>query len=121
VVTRVGVTPTLEDLRYHDFASEQAARKAERQELDTFSDVTLAADGTVCAELDAWLQERELDVQETIANYRDIQATWSGSVSQPLVLLGKKHGDSAFTRTPRPAHWAASSRVSATMAPLLAA
>jgi hypothetical protein len=117
----VGVTPTLEDLRYHDFASEQAARKAERQELDTFSDVTLAADGTVCAELDAWLQERELDVQETIANYRDIQATWSGSVSQPLVLLGKKHGDSAFTRTPRPAHWAASSRVSATMAPLLAA
>jgi hypothetical protein len=55
------------------FASQNAAVKAERQITDAFSDVALAADGSVTAELESWLQERELDVQATtVANYRDI-------------------------------------------------
>jgi integrase len=55
------------------FTSQTAATKAEREVLTAFSDVTLAADGSVTAELESWLQERELDVQETtVVNYRDI-------------------------------------------------
>jgi hypothetical protein len=55
------------------FTSETAAAKAEREALKAFQDVSLAADGSVTAELEAWLCERELDVQETtVANYRDI-------------------------------------------------
>jgi hypothetical protein len=35
--------------------------------------LALSADGTVAAELDTWLAERELDVQQTtVANYRDV-------------------------------------------------
>src|SRR6516165_292171 len=55
------------------FATEAAAAKAEREVLSAFSDVTIAADGSVTAELESWLQERELDVQETtVVNYRDL-------------------------------------------------
>ena len=55
------------------FTSEKAAAKAEREAMATFSNVSLAADGSVAAELETWLRERELDVQETtVANYRDI-------------------------------------------------
>jgi integrase len=55
------------------FTSQNAAAKAERETLAAFSDVTLAADGSVTAELETWLRERELDVQETtVANYRDL-------------------------------------------------
>jgi integrase len=55
------------------FATETAAAKAEREALSAFRDVTLAADGSVTAELESWLQERELDVAETtVVNYRDI-------------------------------------------------
>jgi integrase len=55
------------------FTSEKAAAKAEREALAAFSNVSLAADGSVTVELELWLRERELDVQETtVANYRDI-------------------------------------------------
>jgi integrase len=55
------------------FTSERAAVKAEREARNTYSHVALAADGSVSAELDAWLTERELDVQQTtIINYRDV-------------------------------------------------
>jgi integrase len=55
------------------FTSEKAATKAEREASDAFVGVSLAADGSVTAELETWLRERELDVQETtVANYRDV-------------------------------------------------
>jgi hypothetical protein len=40
----------------------------------------------------------------------EIQATWSGLWSQPLVVLGKRLGASALTRIPREPPWSASSR-----------
>jgi integrase len=53
--------------------SQTSAAKAERQVLDAFGSVNLAADGSVTAELQTWVHERKLDVQETtVANYRDI-------------------------------------------------
>jgi integrase len=55
------------------FVSQQAALRAEREARDTYGRVSLAADGSVTAELDAWLAERELDVQETtLTNYHDV-------------------------------------------------
>jgi hypothetical protein len=53
--------------------SQTAAVKAEREVLGSFRDASLAADGSDSAELEAWLTERELDVQDTtVANYRDL-------------------------------------------------
>jgi integrase len=55
------------------FTSQQAADKAERVVRAALGAVALTADGSVAAELDTWLAERELDVQETtVTNYRDV-------------------------------------------------
>jgi integrase len=55
------------------FVSQEAAATAERKARGAYSNVSLVADGSVTAELEAWLAEREMDVQETtIANYRDV-------------------------------------------------
>jgi integrase len=55
------------------FMNAAAAEKAEREARKTYGGADLNADGTVSAELEAWITERELDVQETtISNYRDV-------------------------------------------------
>src|SRR3982074_2657097 len=55
------------------FINAVAAEKAEREARKTYGGADLNADGTVSAELEAWITERELDVQETtISNYRDV-------------------------------------------------
>lgn len=55
------------------FASQPAALKAERDALAAYSSADLTADGSVAAELDKWLGERELDLEETtLANYGDL-------------------------------------------------
>jgi hypothetical protein len=54
------------------FADEAAARAEERAALARFRQVNLAADGTVAAELDRWLSEREIDLSVTgLSSYRD--------------------------------------------------
>jgi integrase len=55
------------------FASQQAAQAAETDARRSYARADLAADGSLAAELETWLGERELDVQETtLSNYRDI-------------------------------------------------
>ena len=55
------------------FTSEAAAVAAETEARRTYTRADLASDGSLAAELEAWLNERELDVQETtLSNYRDI-------------------------------------------------
>jgi hypothetical protein len=55
------------------FTSQTAALKGQRTLLDSFGGADLNADGTVVAELEGWLAERELDVEETtLSNYRDV-------------------------------------------------
>src|SRR5512142_391361 len=55
------------------FTTAEAATKAERDILATFGSADLAADGSVAVELERWLADRELDLQETtVCNYRDV-------------------------------------------------
>ncbi|KAB1160106.1 site-specific integrase [Micromonospora sp. AMSO12t] len=55
------------------FPSQKAAAAAEKAALQSFGHAGLAADGSVAAELQGWLDERELDVEETtLCNYRDL-------------------------------------------------
>ncbi|MFE9187830.1 Arm DNA-binding domain-containing protein, partial [Micromonospora haikouensis] len=55
------------------FASQKAAVAAEKAALQSFGQAGLAAEGSVAAELQGWLDERELDVEETtLCNYRDL-------------------------------------------------
>ncbi|MBG6103839.1 hypothetical protein IW249_004253 [Micromonospora vinacea] len=55
------------------FPNQAAALKAEQDAQAAYGGAGLGADGTVAAELESWLNERELDVQETtLSNYRDI-------------------------------------------------
>jgi integrase len=55
------------------FVTAEAATKAERDILATFGSADLAADGSVAVELERWLADRELDLQETtVCNYRDV-------------------------------------------------
>ncbi|WP_249714831.1 tyrosine-type recombinase/integrase [Rhizomonospora bruguierae] len=55
------------------FVSQDAAQAAETEARKAYARADLAADGSLAAELEAWLGERELDVQQTtLGNYRDI-------------------------------------------------
>ncbi|MEV8517866.1 site-specific integrase [Dactylosporangium sp. NPDC051484] len=55
------------------FLRQEDAQEAETKARQSFSRSELTADGSLTAELEAWLDERELDVAETtLANYRDI-------------------------------------------------
>ena len=59
-------------MRRRGFASEAKARDAQREALASFGHASLAADGTVAAELERWLDERELDLSITgLSTYRD--------------------------------------------------
>jgi len=55
------------------FVSQEAALAAETAARAAYSRADLAADGSLAAELENWLRERELDVQPTtLSNYCDI-------------------------------------------------
>jgi hypothetical protein len=55
------------------FLRQEDALAAETEARKTYARADLAADGSLAAELELWLGERELDVQETtLGNYRDI-------------------------------------------------
>jgi hypothetical protein len=55
------------------FLNAAAALKAETEAKAAYGSAELAADGTVAAELDGWLAERELDVEPTtLSSYRDV-------------------------------------------------
>lgn len=55
------------------FTSEVAALAAETEARRSYARADLASDGSLAAELDTWLVERELDVQSTtLGNYQDI-------------------------------------------------
>lgn len=55
------------------FLSQQAAQTSEAEARKAYARADLAANGTLAAELEAWLGERELDVQQTtLGNYQDI-------------------------------------------------
>lgn len=55
------------------FNSQAAALAAETQARAAYGSADLSADGSLAAELESWLAERELDVQETtVSNYRDL-------------------------------------------------
>jgi hypothetical protein len=47
------------------FVSQQAAQAAETEVRKAYARADLAADGSLAAELEVWLGERELDVQQT--------------------------------------------------------
>ena len=55
------------------FLRQEDAQAAETKARKTYARADLAADGSLAAELELWLGERELDVAETtLGNYRDI-------------------------------------------------
>jgi Phage integrase, N-terminal SAM-like domain len=55
------------------FLRQEDALAAETTARQTYGHADLAADGSLAAELEVWLAERELDVAETtLSNYRDI-------------------------------------------------
>lgn len=55
------------------FRSQEAALTAETGARQAYSRADLAVDGSLAAELEGWLRERELDLQPTTpSNYRDI-------------------------------------------------
>ncbi len=55
------------------FKSQEAALAAETEARAAYSRADLAADGSLAAELENWLRERELDLQPTtLSSYRDI-------------------------------------------------
>ena len=59
-------------MRRRDFRTEKLATQAEGLARLQFAKADPAADGTVAAELAAWLTERELDVAlTTLGNYRN--------------------------------------------------
>jgi integrase len=59
-------------MKRRGFRSEPEALKAERTAKQQFGKADLAVDGTVAAELSAWLEERELDIAVTsLGNYRN--------------------------------------------------
>jgi hypothetical protein len=55
------------------FLSQDAALAAETEARKAYARADLAVDGSLAAELENWLSERELDLQPTtLSNYRDI-------------------------------------------------
>src|SRR5947209_15067555 len=55
------------------FLSQEAALAAETEARKAYARADLAVDGSLAAELENWLRERELDLQPTtLSNYRDI-------------------------------------------------
>jgi integrase len=59
-------------MRRRGFANQRVALAEEAAALRRFSGAILAADGTVAAELDRWLDEREIDMSITgVSTYRD--------------------------------------------------
>src|SRR5688572_4671529 len=59
-------------MRRRGLASERAARSEEGAALQRVGGANLAADGTVAAELERWLDEREIDLSITgLSSYRD--------------------------------------------------
>jgi len=55
------------------FATQAAAEKAEADARKAYGEAAIGADGSVAAELTAWLSERELDIEETtLDNYRNL-------------------------------------------------
>ncbi|HEX2771024.1 MAG TPA: hypothetical protein VHN18_01180 [Micromonosporaceae bacterium] len=55
------------------FVSQEAALAAETEARKAYARADLAADGSLAAELENWLRERELDLQPTtLSNYCDI-------------------------------------------------
>lgn len=55
------------------FLSQDAAVGAETEARKAYSGAELVADGSLAAELENWLRERELDLQPTsLSNYRDV-------------------------------------------------
>src|SRR5438045_3999561 len=55
------------------FPTQAAALVAEGDARAAYGGADLTADGSLAAELDGWLNERDLDVQPTtVSNYRDI-------------------------------------------------
>ncbi len=55
------------------FPTSEAAARTEKDTLAAFGGADLAADGSVAVELERWLADRELDLQETtVCNYRDV-------------------------------------------------
>jgi integrase len=55
------------------FQTQAAAEKAETDARKAYGEAAIGADGSVAAELTAWLSERELDIEETtLDNYRNL-------------------------------------------------
>ncbi|AEV87170.1 tyrosine recombinase XerD [Actinoplanes sp. SE50] len=55
------------------FPTKGSAKKAETEARKAYGDASIAADGSVAAELDGWLSERELDIEETtLDSYKNI-------------------------------------------------
>ncbi|MFC3743826.1 tyrosine-type recombinase/integrase, partial [Paractinoplanes deccanensis] len=55
------------------YPSETAAEKAETEARKAYGEASIGADGSVAAELNGWLSERELDIEETTQdNYRNL-------------------------------------------------
>jgi len=55
------------------FQTQAAAEKAETEARKAYGEAAIGADGSVAAELTAWLSERELDIEETtLDNYRNL-------------------------------------------------
>jgi integrase len=60
-------------MKRRGYTSQQAALAAEAVSRAAYGGADLSADGTLAAELDGWLTEREIDVQQTtVVNYRDL-------------------------------------------------
>jgi hypothetical protein len=54
------------------FPSKTAAEKAETEARKAYGEAAIGADGSVAAELSGWLSERELDIEETTLDYRNL-------------------------------------------------
>jgi integrase len=55
------------------FPTKTAAETAETDARKAYGEASIGADGSVAAELDGWLSERELDIEETtLDNYRNL-------------------------------------------------
>jgi hypothetical protein len=60
-------------LKRKAFPSQAAALAAEADSRAAYGGADLTADGTLAAELEGWLTEREIDIQPTtVVNYRDL-------------------------------------------------
>ncbi len=55
------------------FPNKTAAETAETDARKAYGEASIGVDGSVAAELDGWLSERELDIEETtLDNYRNL-------------------------------------------------